>query len=146
MNEVQIFVLIQMITNWMLIGIIWFNQIVHYPLYKKVKDGFIEYEKSHIKRTALLVGPLMLIEGASALFLVTKATHPQIIKLATANILLLLLIWISTFIFQVYQHQKLSIRFSNKVFQALLRTNWIRVVLWTAKGVVVIVILVALLK
>ena len=41
--------IVQLVVTWMLVGIVWFSQVVHYPLYKKIKEGFVEYERSHIR-------------------------------------------------------------------------------------------------
>ncbi len=51
-------------------GLIWFVQIVHYPLFSSVgADGFVAYEAAHTARTTWVVGPPMLLEaGTAALF------------------------------------------------------------------------------
>ena len=54
-----------------MVGVIWFVQIVHYPLFAAVPvDGFVAYEARHTNRTAWVVGPPMVIEGFTALVLV----------------------------------------------------------------------------
>lgn len=128
--------LVQLVASWMVVGIMWFLQVVHYPLYRKIKEGFVEYERAHIRRAALLIGPIMLIEAITAILLIGVSTEGTLTKLAGANLILLILIWLSTFLFQVNQHQKLSIRFSQKILQGLIHCNWIRTLLWTAKGVI----------
>ena len=132
--ELAFFTLLQLLVTWILAGMMWFVQVVHYPLYKKIKEGFVEYERSHIKRATLLIGPLMLIEVITAIILIGMTPGGTLTQLATANLVLLFLIWISTFLFQVAQHQKLSVQFSKKNLQGLINTNWIRTVLWTIKG------------
>ena len=132
--ELAFFTLLQLLITWILAGMMWFVQVVHYPLYKKIKEKFMEYERSHIKRAALLIGPLMLIEVITAIILIGMTPGGTLTQLATANLVLLFLIWISTFLFQVAQHQKLSVQFSKKNLQGLINTNWIRTVLWTIKG------------
>jgi hypothetical protein len=116
----------------------WFLQVVHYPLYRKIKEGFVEYERAHIKRAAFLIGPIMLIEIITAIFLIGVSTEGTLTKLAGANLILLILIWLSTFLFQLGQHQKLSVRFSHKVLEGLIYSNWIRTILWTFKGLVMV--------
>jgi len=132
--ELAFFTLLQLLVTWILAGMMWFVQVVHYPLYKKIKEGFVEYERSHIKRAALLIGPLMLIEVITAIILIGMTPGGTLTQLATANLVLLFLIWISTFLFQIAQHQKLSVQFSKKNLQGLINANWIRTVLWTIKG------------
>ena len=128
----------QLVITWIMIGIMWFSQVVHYPLYKKIKEGFVEYERSHIRRAALFIGPLMLTEAITAIFLIGIVPEGILTTLAGVNLILLVLIWLSTFLFQVTLHQKLSIRFSPRVLRNLITSNWIRTVLWTFKGIVTI--------
>ncbi|MBI3211272.1 MAG: hypothetical protein HYZ47_01115 [Simkania negevensis] len=133
--------LFQALITWILIGIAWFTQLVHYPLYSKIKEGFIDYERAHIRRAAYLYGPLMLLELISAVLLVGVSHTSIALKLAMSNLILLILIWLSTFLFQITQHQKLSLHFSKKVFQTLLMANWIRTLLWTVKGILMTIFL-----
>lgn len=134
------------LVTWMLIGMTWFVQVIHYPLYDYIKKGFHEYEKMHLKRTGWLIGPLMFIEVITAIFLVGFAPPGAISKLAAINLILLVFVWISTFLFQVCEHQNLSIRFSKKIHHQLLRTNWARTIIWTIRGVVILLIFGVLLR
>ncbi|MCB1082180.1 MAG: hypothetical protein KDK63_03435 [Chlamydiia bacterium] len=130
----------QLAVTWILVGIMWFSQVVHYPLYKKIKEGFVEYERSHIKRSALLLAPLMVIEAITAFFLISESPSGVLTTLAGINLIFLILIWLSTFLFQVSFHQKLSIRFSPKILRNLITSNWVRTILWTLKGLLMICI------
>lgn len=138
--------LIQLVLTWVLVGVTWFMQLIHFPLYSKIKEGFIEYERSHIRRTAILVGPIMLVEAVSAVFLMGYVTSGILSHLATANLILLIVNWLSLFLFQVVLHQKLSIRFSKKILHGLIASNWIRTILTTLKGVVMVTLTYFLLK
>jgi len=133
MEDLARVALIQLIVTWVLVGASWYTQIIHYPLYKKIKEGFVEYERSHIRRAAFLVGPLMLIEAISAILLV-GLSEGLLAKFAAANLILLIFIWLATFLFQMTQHQKLSVRFSRKILNNLMTSNWIRTLVWTGKG------------
>ena len=130
--------LVQLVMTWMAIGIMLFLQVVHYPLYKKIKEGFVDYERSYMGRAALLIAPLMLVEAITAILLIGVAPGGILTTLAGANLIVLLLIWLSTFLFQLNQHQKLSIRFSDKVLKGLIHRNWIRTLLWIIKGGIMI--------
>ena len=49
-------------------GLIWFVQVVHYPMFAAVGDDeFVSYEAHHTQRTARVVGPIMAVEGLAAL-------------------------------------------------------------------------------
>ena len=68
--------LIQTLATAMMTGIIWFVQIVHYPLFTQIpKEGFTRYEQSHTVRTGWVVAPLMLLELGSALLLLIYRHH-----------------------------------------------------------------------
>jgi hypothetical protein len=130
----------QLAVTWILVGIMWFSQIVHYPLYRKIKEGFVEYERSHIQRSAFLVGPLMVIEAVTAFLLMSEVPEGPLTLLAGLNLIFLILIWLSTFLFQVSFHQKLSIHFSPKLLRNLITSNWVRTTLWTLKGLLMVCI------
>ena len=54
--------LIQAAATLAMVGLIWFVQIVHYPLMAQVgRDSFAHYEASHTARTTWVVAPLMLV-------------------------------------------------------------------------------------
>lgn len=123
---------IQLIATLMMGGMIWFIQIVHYPLFLKIQNH-TEYFVTHQKRTSLVVIPLMLAEGSSVIALAMMRTSVADIMGA----LLLAIIWISTFLIQVPLHQSLAQKFTQKGARALVRTNWIRTILWSARLIVV---------
>lgn len=136
----------QLAATWVMIGIMWFSQVVHYPLYKKIKEGFVEYERSHIRRAAILLGPIMVVEAITAILLVGAAPGGTLSTLAGANLTVLILIWLMTFLFQITLHQKPSIRFSPKILKNLITSNWIRTLLWTLKGLITIFMIYHLLQ
>ena len=132
--------LVQLVLTWFLVGLTWFAQLVHFPLYQKIKEGFVEYERAYIKRVSLFVGPIMILDAVSAVILLQKAKVGIDSHLAIANLVLLIVIWISIFIFQMGLHQKLSTRFSKKSLKMLVATNWVRTILTTLKGLVILVL------
>lgn len=141
METFTLFLFIHTLVTWMLIGIVWFVQVVHFPLYSYIKKGFHEYERSYLKRTGWLVGPLMLIEAISAIFLLSFASYTPIIQLAAVNLILLVLIWIMTFLFHMSEQGSLAIRFSKNMHEKLVSTNWGRTALWTLRGILILFIL-----
>lgn len=51
-------------------GVIWFVQVVHYPLFAAVgRKGFAAFEASHRRLTTWVVAPLMLVELVCAAWL-----------------------------------------------------------------------------
>lgn len=118
-----------------LAGVIWFVQVVHYPLFSSVGERqFANYEVQHTGRTTWIVAPPMLIEAATSLLLIW--IRPPTLGLGTAFVGLLLvgLIWGSTFTMQVPLHARLSIGFEPTLHRDLLATNWVRTTAWTARA------------
>jgi hypothetical protein len=59
-----------------MVGIIWFVQIVHSPLMGSVgRDSFADYSQAHSRPTGYVVGPPTLVEARTAVFLVPF--HPE---------------------------------------------------------------------
>jgi hypothetical protein len=117
-------------------GLVWFVQVVHYPLFDGVgRDSFVAYEIEHSRRTTRVVGPVMLVEGASAAALlgVRPAAIPA--SWAWVGFVLLGVVWISTVFLQVPQHRALERGFDGGVHRALVAGNWIRTIAWSARSV-----------
>ena len=125
--------LIQILATAMMTGIIWFVQIVHYPLFTKIpKEGFTRYEQAHTVRTGWVVAPLMVLElGTALLLLFYRPLSTSPIYLAALGCLIL--IWLSTFLVQVPLHGVLEKQSDHRAMLLLDRTNWIRTILWSLR-------------
>jgi hypothetical protein len=120
-------------------GLIWFVQGVHYPLMAQVgPEGFPDYAARHAARTALVVGPAMLAELGTAIALLTMAPASGPLPLYIAGLILLAVIWITTGLVQVPQHDRLQRGFEGQVHRALVNCNWIRTVAWSLRSGVVL--------
>jgi hypothetical protein len=123
-------------------GLIWFVQLVHYPLFLYAsKRDFALFSKAHQRRTTWVVAPLMLVEMGSASALLLLVSDPLAQGLAVAGWLILVLIWLSTASIQVPLHRRLSSGYSPAVAQRLVRTNWVRTLGWTARGLLALLLL-----
>ena len=126
----------------MMAGVIWFVQIVHYPLFNAVgEDRFAEYEERHRARTGVILGPLMLAELAAAIILLAMVPAGVPRWMPLVGLVMLALVWLSTFGVQVPLHQKLSRGFDARAHGLLVATNWGRTFLWTARAVLALVML-----
>lgn len=117
-------------------GLIWFVQVVHYPLFGAVGRGeFAEYEKRHTALTAFVVGPPMLVELGAAVALVfyRRASASAWLGLALVGI-----VWVSTAAFQIPCHGRLESGFDAATHRRLVWTNWIRTSAWTLKSALAI--------
>lgn len=124
-------------------GLIWFVQVVHYPLMAGVSQhSFATYARHHQQRTTLVVAPLMLAEAVTAAMLayaVAADTIPS--GLATLGLILLAVVWGSTFTIQVPLHARLARGFDHAAWKRLVLSNWIRTIAWTGRGLVALLLL-----
>lgn len=119
-------------------GLIWFVQIVHYPLFAAVgNEAFPAYSRSHQALTTFVVGPPMLLEALTAVLLVTTRPTGVAPWLCWVGAGLVAVIWLSTAAVQIPAHARLAGGFDPAVADALVSTNWIRTVAWTLRAAVV---------
>lgn len=139
--------LIQILTTAMMTGIIWFVQIVHYPLFTRIpKEGFIRYEQAHTVRTGWVVAPLMLLEIGTALLLLVYPHGGDPLPIRTSPLYLaalgcLIMIWLSTFLVQVPLHGILEKQPHQRAMIQLERTNWVRTSLWSLRMILLALLL-----
>jgi len=137
----KIILLIHVFATLFMVGLIWFVQIVHYPLFANVGgEQFKTYEELHQRLTTWVVGPAMLLELATAVFLVKYVTLDSAI-LAWIGLALIIVIWLATALLSVPAHNSLTIEYTAAAYHKLVATNWIRTVVWTARGVLVLAII-----
>jgi uncharacterized membrane protein len=124
-----------------MVGVIWFVQIVHYPLMAQVsRSDFAAYEREHQRRTTFVVAPTMLLEAVTAVMLFAFPPAGVGRSLPAVGASLLAVIWLSTFFVQVRQHTRLSNGFDAETHQRLVCYNWLRTVTWTMRGILVLFI------
>ena len=133
----MIVLLLQLLTTLAMFGLIWFVQVVHYPLFVRVGEpGFCDYAGLHATRTTYVVAPLMLVELVTAGCLLFPAFRLPAIasSQAWAGAVLVAIIWVSTALLQVPLHNRLQVAFSREDAGRLAATNWIRTVGWTLRA------------
>lgn len=134
----EIVLLLQVVSTLAMTGLIWFVQIVHYPLFNRVgRESFTEYERVHQTRTTRVVAPTMLVEAVTAALLLACRPAGVTMWATVLGAVLLVTVWLSTFLWQVPAHAKLGEAFSVNVHQWLVQSNWVRTVGWTARGLLV---------
>jgi hypothetical protein len=116
-------------------GLIWFVQVVHYPLFAGVGDrGFRAYAAEHGRRTTWVVAAPMLAELGTGLLLAWRRPPWMSAGTAWAGLALLLMVWASTGLLQVPRHTELAGGWSARAHRRLVRSNWLRTVAWTARA------------
>ena len=124
--------------TWMLVGLIWVIQLVHYPLFKYADEArWSAFHAAHARRITWLVAILMPLELGLACLLVIQAPSPATI----IGLLLALAIWLVTAFVQVPAHARLADGFDPEIHAALVRGNWIRTLLWTLRGLLAAILL-----
>ena len=122
-----------------LVGLIWFVQVVHYPLFSSVgEDMFQTYALLHTRWTTWVVGPPMLVEMVTVLLLLWLRPTGVPLWMLWTGLLLLVVVWLSTWLVQVPQHAILAEGFNPKAYHRLVRSNWIRTVGWSLRGALAI--------
>ncbi|TWT48182.1 hypothetical protein Pla22_51830 [Rubripirellula amarantea] len=135
MNSHVVF-LLNLLSTWYMVGLIWMVQIVHYNLFDRVgTEGFADYERDHSRLITPIVALPMLVELGTACALVVAAPPGFSRTAAILGLVAVGLIWLSTAFLQVPYHGKLSLGFDQSAYRGLVATNWIRTMLWTARGV-----------
>lgn len=161
-------ILTQVFATIFLTGLIWMVQIVHYPSFLDVGSSvFLEFHKNHSKRISLIVVPMMVLELVLAILVLFPCLFEQLESnigfnanlpggrtvfiqqigwLVWINLIVVILLWISTFFISVPFHNRLSQGFHKESIESLVKTNWIRTFLWSAKSYIVLRILVLYYK
>ena len=118
-----------------MVGVAWQVQLVHYPLFDRVApDRFAGFERDHQRLIGRVVGPLMLLEASTALLLVLL--RPERIPAAAAwsGLLLVGLLWASTWLVQVPLHARLAKGFDAEAHRRLVASSWLRTGTWSLRG------------
>ena len=127
---------LNVISAFLLTGVIWTIQIVHYPSFHYIdKLSFTNFHNFHERRISIIVMPLMLIELITSIALYIHNMWSIIFAL---NLLIVGLIWCSTFFVQVPIHSILSEKKDKNLIEKLVNTNWIRTFLWSTRMLLII--------
>ncbi len=122
--------------TFFLVGLIWTIQVVHYPMFNRVGlEAFVQYAAEHNWRISLIVVPVMLAEaGLTALLFLSRPAQISW-QSALIGLVLLGIVWGTTFFLSVPQHNVLAQGFDPTAYRRLVTTNWLRTLAWTARGV-----------
>ena len=133
---------VQVLASAFMAGLIWFVQLVHYPLFAAVPGGaFVDYERRHRNRTAAVVGLPMVAEGVTTLWLFLAPPGDLGRTLPFIGGVLLTVVLASTVLVQVPLHDRLSTSYDRGHIRRLVATNWVRTVGWSARAVLALAML-----
>lgn len=138
--------LMQVVTTFSLTGIIWFLQLVHYPLLRRiVRSRFARYARMHVVLTLFIAGPPALLEAIAVLYSLWRTPPWMDQDAVVLGAVLLGIIWASTFLLQRPQHRKLQEGFDPRAYRRLLYSNWIRSYAWSFRTIILLFSLLRLL-
>ncbi len=122
--------ILELIISFGLFVLIWIIQVLHYPSFiYYAEETFHSAMISHQRNITFIVLPLMLMELILASFNLYKAFN----SISLISLILVILIWLSTFFIQVPIHEKLLQGKDIILIYKLTQTNWIRTILWSIK-------------
>lgn len=144
MNDVVL--LLNLVASWTMVGVIWFVQVVHYPLLAVVPvESATSVAVEHQRRTGWVVMIPMTVEGVTTLLLLGMVPDgvawfvPWLAGLPLAVALL------ATVLLSVPRHARMAANPDANVGRELVTTNWVRTIAWTLRGAVTAGMLIATL-
>lgn len=132
--------------TFFMVGLTWFVQVVHYPLFDAVGQGdFAEYHRLHSKRTTWVVLPPMAIELVTSFILLFDPPAGET-GLVLAGAALAAMTWLLTAAGAAPAHGRIGKEGLDPVLlRRLTRISWIRTLTWSAHGAVLVGLLAAAL-
>ena len=122
--------ILRLLIDFGLLVLIWIVQSIVYPsfLYYNSKDLF-NWHSVYTSRFTFIVMPLMLGQLGISIYQLMM----EIDLYTVLSLIIILLIWLSTFLQFVPIHTEISKGKANqKMLDSLVKKNWIRTFLWTA--------------
>ena len=135
--EIEILSDIHFLSTSLMVGIIWVIQLLHYPTFHFIKESdYVEFQHFHMQRISFIVVPVMIMELLSGFMLVYYFRS----NLLILCLIILLFIWLITFVFFTKLHQSLLDGYDKKIVDKLVKINWSRTVLWSLRLIILIYI------
>lgn len=131
--------------TWAMAGVLWVIQVVHYPIFDAVDRGadgelWKRFGERHRRSISFVVGPFMLAEGITGIWLVLAPPDGLSRGLPLVAAALMAISYGTTAFVSVPLHERLTNSYDADAHRRLVATNWIRTSAWTARGVVVAVL------
>ena len=124
-------------------GVVWFVQLVHYPLFSFAdKNYFPEFSKTHSQNAGYVVILPMIAELVTSILLLISNSSSGNYYYYKAAFILLVIIWISTFLIQVPSHKRLLCGYNRSEIKFLVKYNWIRTAAWSTRAVILLYLMV----
>jgi hypothetical protein len=127
--RLQNIMMIQQVIDFGLVVLIWIVQIIVYPSFSYYKlEDLSKWHEKYTRNITLIVLPLMTVQLGIHLYEIISALS----FLRLVILIMILLIWINTFLYSVPLHKRISGNVDMAgACRDLSRINWYRTVLWT---------------
>lgn len=134
----MVILLVNTAATLFMVGVIWFVQLVHYPLLSVVPvESATSVALDHQRRTGWVVSLPMVAEGVTTLALLASVPDGVSAALPWAGAVLWAVVLGCTLVLSVPRHARMASRPDATVGRELVVTNWPRTAAWTARGVLV---------
>lgn len=134
----DIVLLINLLSTWTMVGVIWFVQVVHYPLLAVVPvESAASVAVEHQRRTGWVVGAPMALEGVTTLALLVLVPEGVVWFVPWLAGIPLAVALGATIFLSVPRHERMAREPDAQVGKELVSTNWVRTIAWTLRGFIV---------
>ena len=135
--EIEVLSKVHFLSTSLMVGIIWVIQLLHYPAFNFIKESdYVEFQHFHMQRISFIVVPVMILELFTAFMLVYYIRS----NLLILCMIILLFIWLITFVFFTKLHQSLLDGYDKTIVDKLVTINWSRTILWSLRLIILIYI------
>jgi len=124
-------------STWLMCGVIWIVQVVHYPLFARYeREAFSKIMRQHQARIAgVVAGPMIVEFVTSCLLLYWRPTSIPSWQ-AWLGLVCVLVCGLSTLFVVIPVHDKLeNLGFHETILRQLITRNWSRTIAWTLHAI-----------
>jgi len=133
----QILLLLNLFATIWVTAVMWFVQIAHYPSFKFIStESFGEFIRAHMNISIVVLSIPIIVELITTLLLIKKPTIGTKPLLFKACLILLGIGLLSTVAIQTPNLSILKRGYHEVAHTTLVWSNWIRTIVWSAKGTV----------
>jgi hypothetical protein len=128
---------LNVLASWTMVGVIWFVQVVHYPLLSVVPvESASAVAVEHQRRTGWVVMLPMTIEGVTTLLLLAMVPAGVAWFVPWLAGIPLAVALGATVLLSVPRHARMASNPDPTVGRELVTTNWVRTIAWSLHGLV----------
>lgn len=135
--------IVNLVVSAILTGLIWFVQIVHYPIFLTVPpSAFKDFQVQHMHTTTQVVALPMVTELLLSIGLLWGLYPGRSPLTHYGAFICVAVIWLVTFFISVPIHNRLALHgYDNYLIRQLVATNWLRTFAWTLRTLLLLYML-----